>query len=285
MRRSFRSPLLLASLLSVVAAIPALAQTAAPRSSYPACAAQPSPADVETAKKAFELGLKNFNEADYEHAVFYFKDAYRNDCTAHKILTSIGKAHEYKGDRAEAIVAYETYLERVPNAPDADVMRKRIANLKATLPPTPASTMPASTTPTTTATASETAPTASSAPPPSTSSASEGGHTIAPWIVTGVGAAALITGGALVIVGNGKVSDAEGKCPARQGCAQDVTDSGNSGRSLMSIGWIVGGVGVAAVAGGLIWHFVEPTGPETKKAVFTPLVLPGFAGASVGGRF
>jgi hypothetical protein len=37
------------------------------------------------------------------------------------------------------------------------------------------------------------------------------------------------------------------------------------------------------VIGGLIWHFVEPTG--SNKSALTPVVAPGYAGLAFGSQF
>jgi len=292
MRASHRTFLLLA-LLSTVVAVPALAQQPAPSaaaalSTYPACTKAPTQADTDAAHGAYMAGKGSFDEADYTTALNYFKDAYRRDCTKHELLIIIARAFELKGDKREAVHALETYLERVPNAQDAEVQKRRIANLKREItdapvtPPPPAST-PASTAsaapapaPTTTAT---TTPTATS---PSEPLAPARGHTVPPWIVTGAGGAAIVTGVVLYAVGSGKVSDAEKLCPNHVCPSPAAIDSGNSGRTLESVGVVTAVVGVAAVAGGLIWHFVEPTGARDSAKV-TPVIGPGYAGVS--GRF
>jgi hypothetical protein len=54
------------------------------------------------------------------------------------------------------------------------------------------------------------------------------------------------------------------------------------------VGVVAGSVGIAAVAGGLIWHFMEPTssGPQqTGRPLVVPQVAPGYAGVGVLGRF
>jgi hypothetical protein len=95
-------------------------------------------------------------------------------------------------------------------------------------------------------------------------------------------------------VGSGQVSSATGTCdPNTHVCPNSSAGSsavsqGNSGRSNETVGVVVGSVGLAAVAAGLIWHFVEPTGPSdqtTARPVVTPQVGPGYAGVGVGGRF
>ena len=39
------------------------------------------------------------------------------------------------------------------------------------------------------------------------------------------------------------------------------------------------------LGGGLLWHFLEPTGPKEKSARIAPAVGPGFAGLSLTGKF
>jgi hypothetical protein len=184
----------------------------------------------------------------------------------------------------------------VPAAPDREVVERRIKNLQdqmgpAVVPTTPTASASATASapsatasasapvPTTTATATATAaPTGSSAPAPEA-----GGHGVAPWIVVGVGGAALVAGVVLYAVGNGDVTTASNACPSRLNCPQSVADQGNNGRTLETVGVVVGAVGVAGVAGGLIWHFMEPTSASTTAV--SPVVAPGYAGLSLGGKF
>jgi hypothetical protein len=302
MRAPLRSLLTLA-LVGVAAAVPAFAQTSgaggAPLSQYPTCSGKPTDADTNAAHGAYIAGKGSFDEADYGRAIDYFKDAYRRDCTKPELLVIIARAYELKGDKREAVNALETYVARVPNASDADVQKRHIANLKkeiseapsasvAPLAPPSASIAP-SAAPSASAAPTATAVPMASAPPPTSPS---NGHSVAPWIVTGAGGAMVVTGGVLFLVGSGKVSSAESSCPNHK-CpdgpsAQSNADKGNSGRSLETVGVIVGGVGLGAVAGGLLWHFLEPTGGDTStvgKPIVAPQVGPGYAGVGVGGRF
>ena len=75
------------------------------------------------------------------------------------------------------------------------------------------------------------------------------------------------------------------------GSASDAS-KGNDGRTLETVGVIGIGVGAAAVAGGLIWHFVEPTSRPTAGAFrVSPVLGPAsagrgdFAGISLSGAF
>jgi hypothetical protein len=303
MRLSLR-PVLLVALLGTAAAVPAFAQSGASDASlstYAACAAKPSQADTDAAHGAYMAGKGSFDEADYTTAINYFKDAYRRDCTKNELLEIIARAYELKGDRREAVHALETYVDRAPTAPDVDVQKRHIANLKRELADqaaasTSASASAAASVAPSASASSSAAPSASAIasvapttePPPSSPPS---GHTLPPWIVVGVGGAAIITGGVLYLVGSGNVSSAENNCPAPShtgpNCTASDASSGNSGRTLESVGVVAGSVGLAAVAGGLIWHFMEPTASSTQtgKPLVVPQVGPGYAGVGVGGRF
>jgi hypothetical protein len=244
-------------------------------------------------------GKGSFDEADYTTAINYFKDAYRRDCTKNELLEIIARGYELKGDRREAVHALETYVDRAPTAPDVDIQKRHIANLKREIAEAAASSSTsasasASVAPPASASAAPSASAIASVapttePPPSPPPA---GHTLPPWIVVGVGGAALITGGVLYLVGSGNVSSAENNCPAPShtgpNCTAPEASSGNSGRTLESVGVVAGSVGLAAVAGGLIWHFMEPASSSTTqmgKPLVVPQVGPGYAGVGVGGRF
>jgi hypothetical protein len=310
MRLSLRS-LAPFALICTAAAVPALAQPqpSAPAdpvgvSQYAACAGKPTAADTEAAHGAYMAGKGSFDEADYTTAINYFKDAYRRDCTKNELLVIIARAFELQGNRREAVHALETYLERVPTAQDAEVQRRHIANLKREIieQPPPVVSASASAAPSAAASApalgsavpapseSVPSPSASSAPPPA---AAEQKHSIAPWVLMGVGIpAALITGGVLYGVGSGQVSNAEQVCgTSHTQCPKGSPsiDQGNSGRSNETAGVLVAAIGAPVVlAGGLLWHFLEPTGPDapkTGRATVTPQIGPGYAGVGVGGQF
>ena len=304
MRASHRTiPLLL--LCGVAIAIPALADVK-PGDALPgACPMNPDKRD--RAHETFITGKTFFDRGERDKALQYYTDAYTIDCSAHFLLVKIADIWELKGNKQESLRILEEFMARTKsstereNASLREPVQVRIDNLKkdlaAATPTTSAAplattapTTTASTQPTTTATAQ---PTSTATTPPET-----GGHSLAPWIVAGVGGAALVTGGVLTFVGAGKVSDADKNCnpnpPGSRQCTNQVAiDSGNSGRSLETVGVIVGAVGLAAIAGGLIWHFTEPTGPAKEATSgqgarvtrVTPDVGPGHAGLSIGGRF
>jgi hypothetical protein len=146
--------------------------------------------------------------------------------------------------------------------------------------------------PTATATAAPTATT--TAQPP----AEVREHTIPPWIVVGVGGAGIIAG--IVVLATAPELP-EGCTKASETCTKIPPETATSpsfinrqkeagdAKNQPVIGAVIIGVGAAFVAGGLLWHFLEPTGRESgaakTKPKVTPNVAPGFAGVSFGGNF
>jgi hypothetical protein len=289
--RSICKPLLIVAFLGTLVAVPALAQ---PSSYPPACdASKVSKGDVDRAHAVFLSGKQFLDESNYDKAISYFNDAYSIDCSVHAILPIIATAYERKGDKSEAVRALEEYLRRVPNAADREHVERRIKNLNDQLAheAPPASAPSASTAPSATP-----APTAAPevAAPPATSAPSAGAPPpmqepattapAGPWIVMGIGGAAVIAGVVAYVVGSGKVSTAESSCPNRTNCAPSVANEGNDGRSFKTAGVVVGGVGIGAIVAGLIWHQVgKPSpSPASVSGFIRPVLAPGYAGVLVG---
>jgi tetratricopeptide (TPR) repeat protein len=274
-------------LLAVSISVPALAQPASSGKSepYPAACNSVAPSESERAHKLYEAGKSYYDDGTYDAAIAQFREAYKKDCSKHELLVIISRAYELKGDKAAAISALETFLERMPSSPDAAQHRTRIENLKKQL-------------------AAQPPPTAAPPPPPTTApppAEVQQQHTVPPWILVGVGGAAVVAGAVILatspklpdgcladtrkcsrLVNGVNLSDAEfADRQSRAGASQNQPPLG--------IGIMIGG-GVL-VAGGLLWHFLEPTGPmektTTAKATpkLSPEVAPGYAGLTYGGRF
>jgi hypothetical protein len=291
--RPKRKPLLLLLLLGMAVAVPALAQSPAV---YPAAcdASTVSKTAVERAHTVFLSGKGFLDESSYDKAISYFKDAYSIDCSVHGILPIIATAYERKGDKAEAIHALEEYLERVPSAPDRDVVEHRVRNLKdqlaqekaaATAVPAPLPTSSAGApAPTSSGTAEETpAPTDSSGVPPPPSGVRP---SVGPWLVVGGGGVLVVAGIVALAVGASDVSSANDTCPNHAMCTSDsVVSKGNTGRALEPAGVVGMVVGAGGVVGGLVWHFHDAKQRATTSADLRPVVTPGFAGMTLGGSF
>jgi hypothetical protein len=277
---------LLLPLVVTALAVPAFAQNQPALTNYAACTGKPSASDSEAAHSAFLLGKRFFDEADYGSAIHNFVDAYKLDCTKTELLTIIARANELSGNKAEAVHALETYLTRAANiAPeDKNQIQKRIDNLKAQLAAQTSAVVAPVPAPVPTPVATTPPPplSGSTAPPPPPPEARH--HTAGPWVVTGIGAALLIGGGVTWIIGHGKYTTAQDKCPNQACTDPSVESDGNTGHTMMLAGGglFVGGVVVAG--GGLLWHFLEPTGAGSEtKAAIRPDFGPGYAGLS--GRF
>ncbi len=270
-------------LLAVATSVPALAQTSGGGAPYPAACTNVPPSESERAHVIYQAGKVQYDDKNYDAAIQQFRDAYVRDCSKHDLLIIISRAYELKGDRVEALKALELYLERVPSSPDAPTHRKGIEQLKrqiaAAPPPTASSTAPAP------------APTTSTAPPTEVRE-----HTAAPWIIVGLGGAAVVTG-VILLVAAPKIpancNSSNGSCKANPGESTTQLDDDRS-KAGSSVGLTTAGTftligGGVVLAGGLLWHFLEPTGPVEKtgtiKPTVTPAVAPGYAGMSFGGTF
>lgn len=110
-------------------------------------------------------------------------------------------------------------------------------------------------------------------PPPSAS----GGHTPYPWIVVGAGAAIAIAGVVVAVTAPDRppnCSKETRECvPLAGQSAEDLQhDREIAGRadSQPVLGYGLIGIGAAAIVGGLLWHFLEPTGEKSAAASVTP---------------
>ncbi len=193
-----------------------------------------------------------------------------------------------------------------PKGEELDLIDAKIANLSKKIPaeptvePTGAPTgtptgAPTGTEPAPTGTAVTTATVAPTAEPTTPGGAGPG---IAPWILTGVGGALAIGGGVLALTSNSTVSDKQDEftrlncgsnpLPGDRSACATIADDGNSAKSMRTVGWIVGGVGVAAVGAGLAWYFLGSSGGSDTKAAKSKVVVtpgPSFAGLGIAGVF
>jgi hypothetical protein len=110
-------------------------------------------------------------------------------------------------------------------------------------------------------------------PPVTAPGASELKRPVAPLILAGVGAAAMIAGGVLIGVGFAQIPS---NCSlSTHECAAPPSDpvfaSAASGVTMLNIGSLVGGVGALTLGGSLLWYFAQS--PRSAKPV-TPALVP-----------
>ena len=252
---------------------------------YPECIKAPTDSETAAAKGAYQAGNASFDEADYPRAITYWEDAYRRDCTANLLLKNLARAYELYDQKRQAVVALETFLVREPNSGDKEqiqrrieVLKKQIASEKAV--PVAPSPPPVAATPATTE-------------PPPAAEPTHGKRSIVPLIVAGAGGVVFIVGATVYGTGAKDVSHYEELC-ANHDCGMGSqstanAEAANDARSKKVAGGVIAGVGAAAIAGGLIWYFVQPRRDSATSSLHTPLispaVTPGFAGLALSGAF
>jgi tetratricopeptide (TPR) repeat protein len=282
----------LKSLLAALALLlaPALAHAEEPTKSYPDCGREPTDAEVQAAKGAFQAGNASFNEADYARAIDYWEDAYRRDCTANPLLLNLARAYELAGRKRQAVVALETFQSREPNSGEKDQISRRVEVLKkkiaeedaaaAAAPPPPTGVTPPVAGP----------PTGPVEPTPS----QKARRSPWPWVVMGVGGAVLVVGAVRAIDNKKKIDDVAAKCPNHQCVGSDTQSikNGNDARAALNGSVVVMAVGGAAIVGGAIWWFLDKKSVDQangqaslKRPLLTPFVAPQLAGLSVSGAF
>ena len=288
----------LKSLLAALALLmaPAIAHAEEPTKSYPDCGREPTDPEVQAAKGAFQAGNASFNEADYARAIDYWEDAYRRDCTANPLLLNLARAYELAGRKRQAVVSLETFLAREPNSGEKDQINRRVEVLKKKIAEEDAAAA-AAPPPTT---APPPGPTPPPVAPPPTEKARRSPW---PWVLMGVGGAAIVVGTIGVVDNQKKLDDVAAKCPERK-CPslpdpnfpnKTIPDTatinkGNVARTAFNRSAFIMGVGGAAIAGGVVWWFldkksVDKANQTANRPLVVPFVAPQLAGLSVSGAF
>ncbi len=280
LRQLRRAAMGLSLTASVLLSAPAFAEEDPP--AYPACDRAPTDSDIAAAKGAFQAGQAAFNEADYPRAINYWEDAYRRDCTAHKLLVNLARAYELNDQLKYAVRSLKTYNERAPGNPEMAQNETRIARFEEKIARAEAA---AKSDPDPKVPQGNTDPTAPSDPgaevaPPET----HGSRPLLPLFVAGGGLVVGALGAVLYFPAQSTISDFDAQCPDRR-CPAGVDDSeANSARTNASIGGVLMGVGGAALVGGIVWYLLSPEQPATADRV-TPTVGRGFGGLSWSGSF
>ena len=299
-----RTPLSLC--LQLLLLVPALAHAQETGTAYAPCTHTPTDTDVAAAKGAFQAGNASFEEADYRRSILYWEDAYRRDCTAHALLLNLARAYELNGDRADAIVALRTYLQRVPTSADKAKIERRIDVLSKQLEPAApiASPIPPPEAPVTNEAAPVVETPKAVAAPVSYDAAagtvpeSEGSRSLTPLILAGAGGVIAAVGAVLYFDARADVQDFREQCPKRvskggnvYACPENTDLEMRGNEALKRLHW-GGGVaigGLAVAAGGLTWYLLSPKQPASSGVSRSPRLLPSvgprFAGVTVLGGF
>jgi hypothetical protein len=220
-----------------------------------ACLLWPAPAlaqgdDMTRARESFARGQELFEEGDYEAA----KTAFEESLAAfphYRTLFNIALCEEKLENIPQAVEMYQRYVDWPSEVPNREEVASKLAELRALLPPEPEPEVP----PKPPAKADE----------PVGPVEEPGPNLIVPgWITVGVGAAGMITGGVLLGLAQSRANeiqktDGEVYDPGEHDTLQD------EGRSFEKAGWVVGAIGVAAVAAGVAMLLVSDTGEEESR--------------------
>lgn len=121
-------------------------------------------------------------------------------------------------------------------------------------------------------------------------------HTVLPWVVVGVGVATLATGAIIFATAPSRPDNCD---KSTELCVHPVGMSDSDFKASQEkagdadsrpvLGGVLAASGVGLVAIGLLWHFVEPTGPAKAESAtalhVTPWAGANMSGLSLDGRF
>jgi len=256
---------------------PGLAGAQGPTPDPVEACATPSPADTEEAKNAYRDGQVAFSEGDYERAAVLWESAYRRDCSAHALLLNLATAYELLSRPEDAAAALRRFNERAPDSPYGAANEQRIARLQRfVVAPRPRRE------------AAEPCPTLA-APAPA---APKSGVSLPVAVAVG-GAVTAVVGGALYAQARYAASEAEDRCGGPPDQCQDeaaLVDGERARSRAVTSGWITS-IGLATVAGGVVWHLLSgPAAPASSTGASRPLRVGSALGPSgvnlwVGGGF
>lgn len=257
---------------------------------YAECTREPTETDINAAKGAFQAGNASFDEADYPRALIYWEDAYRRDCTAHALLLNLARAYELHGNKPQALVALETYVQRVPASPDRDKILRRIDVLKKQIEAEKAQAVPTAAPATAPAGQAQAGGSAASTVVTEPPAASGGKRRVEPLFLAGAGAVVGIVGTVLYAAGRSDLAEAEDRCPDHVCPSDELESEANSARTRVNLGGTMAVIGLAATGAGVTWYFLQKPSPVAsavprKLRAMTPAVAPGYVGLSYAGRF
>jgi len=210
------------------------------------------------ARALFEAGRAAFIEGRYEDALDYFDRSYEIS-GAPELLYNVGHAAERLRQDERALDAFEAYLREVPDAEERASIERRIALLREAIAEREAIARDAEPEQTDPPRPSE-ARAAPPAPEPPPSEPSPAG-----WVVAGIGGAGAVAGAILLGVGAARgdevASAPEGTpWPQLRGAYEDAG-------TLPAIGGVLLGVGVAAMAAGVLWGVIELGSADAQLAI------------------
>jgi tetratricopeptide (TPR) repeat protein len=221
--------------------------------------------DDQRARSHFEAGTSYFQESRFEDAAREFQEAYRLSQRS-MLLINIGLSfgHALKFD--EAITAYQKYLETEPDAANRSEIEARIEHLrKMSQQVRVAEEQESTEVPDETdqpqelvesepvERQSERSEQSEVARPTASSSESEnGGGSILPWVIGGIGVALIAAGSVTGALTLSQQSELDDTCSETRLCPPSESDNIDTAQTLALVTDILLGTGIAALVTGAV---------------------------------
>ncbi len=210
----------------------------------------------ERARAAFFEGSEAFEGGDFSRAFALYTESYELSGRA-ELLYNIGLSAERMQDREEALTAYERFLREQPESERRASVEARVVALREAIERDRARAAAVQAESDAARAEADAARRAADLERQRAREAEEGSRLVevsagsGPWVVAGIGVALVGAGVALALVGNARINRVNG---AAMGPWTDaLMNDYDTGPTFATAGWIVGGVGVAAIASGIIW--------------------------------
>ena len=207
------------------------------------------------ARSLFEAGRSAFADARYEDALDAFRRSYALSQRP-ELLFNIGQCEDRLRHDAEAVAAFEAFIEALPDAAQRPEIEARLAILRASIARAEAAAAQAETV---TVPVSEPEPEAEIVVAPVVASEPDP----APWIVLGTGGAVAIVGAILLGVGYANIATVENASGVP---FSSVSGAYHDAPILTGAGWAALGVGVAVAGVGLVWGLTSGSGSSEQHA-------------------
>lgn len=226
------------------------------------------------ARQHFEAGEDYYAEGDYEGAVRELLRAYE---LSHRpeLFFNLYLAEERLGRLDAATEHLEAYLQAVPDAPERELLERRLANLRARIEAARSTTPPVE--------AEHAVPpvvAAPDAPPPRSPRGPDGGLLAAgatALVIGGLGLVGLAVGGGLATGENDRLARSCGSMSTGTCSDAEVADL----RTFSTVADVGLGVGVAGVAAGTVLVAIAMTASSPGDAAATR-VTPRLSASEVG---
>lgn len=227
------------------------------------------PSEV-AARGHFLMGREHYEAARFADAAREFQEAYD---LSHRpeLFYNLFLAHRDAGHVREAASALRQYVEAVPDAPQIEVLRGRLAVLESQIAEDDArerARLEAETAGATEGHSEGHSEGAAAVTAPSSSSETN----VGPWVVVGVGGALAVAAIVTGAVTASTHADIEAHCPGGLCPAMgfDLEARRSTGTTLALTTDVLGGIGAATLAAGIVWAIVDATsGHDDERAALT----------------